>query len=290
MKAKLILTKGLPGSGKTTWAKELLAKEPGKWKRINKDSLRAMLDNSAWGKENEQFVLSTRDQLILNALTQGYNVVIDDTNLHAKHFNHIKELLSETPFNDVEIEIKDFTDVPLEVCLERDYKRDGKERVGKKVIMRMYNQFLKPPIPKIEFDLKLPRAVLCDIDGTLALFPGKNPYERDFENDLLNSPIVGIISVMEDVGCQIILVSGRNSKFKEVTEQWLKKYSIIYHKLLMPRPTDDNRKDVIIKQEIYDEHIKGKYNVEFVLDDRDQVVNLWRSLGLTCLQVADGDF
>ena len=56
------------------------------------------------------------------------------------------------------------------------------------------------------------------------------------------------------------------------------------------RKTGDNRKDAIVKREIYETHIKDKYQVDYVLYDRNQVVEMWRSLGLTCLQVADGDF
>ena len=78
-------------------------------------------------------------------------------------------------------------------------------------------------------------------------------------------------------------------KNKKVTEDWLKKNGIEYDKLLM-RVTDDVRKDSIIKKEIYENNIKGKYNVSLVLDDRNQVVEMWRDLGLTCFQVADGNF
>ena len=65
---KVIITIGLPASGKTTWAKELMEKEPGEWKRINKDDLRAMLDNGRWSHINERFVIELRDHIILQAL------------------------------------------------------------------------------------------------------------------------------------------------------------------------------------------------------------------------------
>jgi len=57
------------------------------------------------------------------------------------------------------------------------------------------------------------------------------------------------------------------------------------------RPEGNNEKDSIIKKRLYDQHIMGKYDIEFVLDDRDQVVEMWRNqIGLTCLQVAYGNF
>ena len=56
------------------------------------------------------------------------------------------------------------------------------------------------------------------------------------------------------------------------------------------RKTGDNRKDCVVKREIFDAEIKDKYYIKFILDDRNQVVDMWRKMGLTCLQVADGDF
>ena len=92
-----------------------------------------MLDNSKWSKQNEKFVILTRDSMALSALDNGWNVIIDDTNLHPKHELHLKELAK---FKNAEFEIKDFTDVPLDVCIERDLKRVNS--VGKKLIGEMY--------------------------------------------------------------------------------------------------------------------------------------------------------
>jgi len=135
----------------------------------------------------------------------------------------------------------------------------------------------------------LPTAILCDIDGTLALFGDANPYERDFDKDTPNYPITHILGLYFYHKIPIILLSGRKEKFRQVTEKWLDDERIKFNALYM-RETDDNRPDYIVKKEIYDREILGKYNVLFVLDDRDQVVKLWRELGLTCLQVAYGDF
>ena len=77
--------------------------------------------------------------------------------------------------------------------------------------------------------------------------------------------------------------------YRPQTEAWLKEHKIEYIALHM-RQADDNRKDSIVKSEIYETFINGYYNVSFVLDDRNQVVEMWREKGLTCLQVAEGDF
>lgn len=283
MKQKIILTKGLPASGKTTWAKELLKLEPRKWKRINKDDLRSMLDGGEWSKENEDFIIMARNILVGVALGQGYNVVVDDTNLSDKHYNTMVELFGK----DADIEYKDFTDVPLKECIRRDFFREYP--VGEKVIRRMAKMIPKKEIEKYPRKVELPDAILCDLDGTLALFGNENAYDRDFSKDIINENIGRLLNFQKHAGFKIIIVSGRKGESQKVTEKWLKDNGILYDAIFM-RKVGDNRKDSIIKEEIFDANIRDKYNVEFVLDDRNQVVELWRKLGLTCLQVADGDF
>ncbi len=275
---KLIMTKGLPGSGKSTWAKTQKG-----FKRVNKDDLRHMLDDGVWSKTNEQFVLTARNRLIESALGRGLSIICDDTNLHPKHEAELRAIADQFK---AEFEIKDFTYVPIEVCIAQDLQRTNS--VGEQVIRKHYNQFLRPKIVPAVVDPNKSSAIICDIDGTLALFGDANPYDRDFINDSVNKVVADIITEFSDI-YTIILVSGRNGKYKEITESWLDKHEIYYDLLYMRKP-DDTRKDVIVKEELYREFIEPKFNIAFVLDDRNQVVEFWRSIGLTCLQVADGNF
>lgn len=145
MKTVYIL-RGLPASGKSTWARRKVDERPNSVKRINKDDLRAMLDNSRWSPGAETFVLRTRDGLIREALHEGFHVIVDDTNLHPKHVERIREIVDEFKKNsgqDVRIEIVNFTDVPLEECIRRDRVR--KDSVGEKVIRDMYIRYLAEP-------------------------------------------------------------------------------------------------------------------------------------------------
>lgn len=278
---KVILTKGLPASGKSTWAKQQLLENPGHFKRICKDDLRAMLDASKWSKHNEQFVLKVRDSLILAALQEGCHVLVDDTNLHEKHEQAIRELVK----GQAVVEIQDFTDVPIETCIERDLARP--HSVGEKVIRSMYRQFLRPTAKPPIYHADLPEAIICDLDGTLALINGRNPYDAEkCEFDLVNGPIADII---ETTNHTILLVSGRSEAHRPQTERWLQSHHIRYMTLFM-RPESDIRKDALVKRELYEQHILGRYNIHYILDDREQMVQMWRSLGLTCLQVADGDY
>lgn len=276
---KLIMTKGLPGSGKSTWAKEQKG-----FKRINKDDLRQMFDAGKWSGKNEQIILKVRDLLVMTLIGNGYNVIVDDTNLHPKHEERLREIAKEFKTH---FEVKDFTGVPIETCIKQDLMRYNS--VGESVIRRQYRQFLVPK-NEVIFNPNLPMAIVCDIDGTLALFGDRSPYDRDYSIDELNVPVDEIlIKFAADVRFTILLVSGRKDSFESVTRKWLQNNFIPYDHLWM-RKADDSRNDTIVKEEIYREHIEGKYNVLFVLDDRNRVVELWRNLGLTCLQVAEGDF
>lgn len=148
----------------------------------------------------------------------------------------------------------------------------------------------QPPV--LEFDESLPTVIICDIDGTIALFGDKNPYERDFENDIPNEPIVKLIKTMNGTVDRVVFFSGRKGSAYQKTYTWISEKVFNGNEKwdLYMRNTGDVRKDFIIKREMYEEHVKGKYNVLFVIDDRNQVVELWRSIGLTCLQVAEGNF
>ncbi len=280
---KVYVTVGLPGSGKTFWAKEQVRKEPNKYKIICKDDLRRLLDDGKYSKDAEKFVEKARDALILLALDHGKHPIVADTNLSPRHSEHIRQLVQ----GKATVEIQDFTNVPLETCIKRDHDRPF--RVGKKVIMKMYNQFLAPKVESPVYDPNLQPAHIFDIDSTLALHNGRNPYATELcEGDLVNEPVREILNNIKQPRC-IILCSGREDKFRPHTERWLRANEIDYDHLFM-RKTGDKRRDDIVKKEIYEENIRGKWNVAFVVDDRKRVVDAWRSLGLTCFQCAPGDF
>lgn len=280
---KLIMTKGLPGSGKSTWAYKYLEENPNTV-LVCKDDLRAMMFNSAWTGNREKFILKARDFIVSEALKDGKSVVVHDTNFVPKHEISLKELAK---LHKAEFEIEDFTSVPIEQCIHNDLCRE--KSVGEKVIREMYRDFIRPKPPEIKYDPKLPDAIICDLDGTLALFGDANPYDRDFSKDKLNKAVINILDRYNNYGAKILLLSGRSNKFEEQTIAWLKTKSIPFESLTM-RKEGDVRKDSIVKKEFYEVIVRDLYNVLFVLDDRNQVVELWRSLGLTCLQVAEGDF
>jgi len=293
---KVMILKGLPGSGKSTWAKNKVATSSGNWKRINKDDLRAMIDNSVFSSDNERLITQVRDQLILTFLKRGRNVIIDDTNLHPKHERKIRSIVP----HGTEVEVM-FMDVDIETCIARDAKREGKAHVGEKVIRRMAKEWeswkhLDPTIKQdedretVEWIEGLPTIVMCDLDGTAALMCDRSPYDwKRCIDDTPNEAVREVLWAMTRMGHDIVYMSGRDGICREETETWLPMHDFPDGELHM-REINDQRKDSIVKRELFDAHIRGKYNVLFVLDDRNQVVDEWRAMGLTCFQVAEGNF
>src|SRR3972149_11804038 len=116
MKPKILFLKGLPGSGKTTYALELLKQEPKKYLRVNKDEIRQMIFGERWTRVNEPLVLKIRDWIITEGLKSGLDVIVDDTNLNPFHLKSLQKKFGCI----AQIEVVDFTNVPLAVCIERD--------------------------------------------------------------------------------------------------------------------------------------------------------------------------
>lgn len=134
------------------------------------------------------------------------------------------------------------------------------------------------------------RAVIVDIDGTVAHRTMRDWFEYDkAHTDAPDSAVISLLEILTRDKVELIFVSGRMDDSIEVTKSWLLRHCPPYKKLFM-RASGDFREDSVVKREIYEEHIKHFYNVLFVLDDRNQVVKMWREIGLKCLQVQEGDF
>lgn len=139
------------------------------------------------------------------------------------------------------------------------------------------------------------KAIICDLDGTLfdcqwrrdKYLPDFDLFNQNHIYDKPNDRILEIINRFKN-DYTIIFVSGRNIKYENTTRLQINKYIDNY--LLFMRQNNDFRSDEIIKKEIYDNNIKNNFDVFFILDDRTKVVNMWRNLGLICLQVNNYDY
>lgn len=284
---KVTLLSGLPASGKSTWALAQCAENPNVV-RVNKDEIRLELSAGGWvwSQEREKDVVAIRDRRIAAALELGKDVIVDDTNFAHKHQQRVKELAIRHGASFV----TKFFPVDIDEAIRRDALRTGTAHVGESVIRGMAKQYLPPPIvPYVPTD-GLPSVILCDLDGTAALVGPRSPY--DGGNCHVDTPCTAVRSVLWAMAsCQhpVIYLSARDDEHMPQTQTWLDTHQFPQGQLVM-RKTGDKRKDFIVKGELFDAHVRGRYNVLFVLDDRDQVVEYWRSLGLTCFQVAPGAF
>lgn len=139
--------------------------------------------------------------------------------------------------------------------------------------------------------------VLCDVDGTVALMGKGQPGRRRFydwhrvDEDDPNLPVIRLVGTLRGAGYPIVFLSGRDGACRDATMEWLITNGVAEQgDVLLMRAPKDNRGDDEVKLEIYKREIEPRFRVAWVLDDRDKVVRMWRSLGLTVLQVAPGDF
>lgn len=298
----VILTTGLPASGKTSWAKQKYAEDPNGTILTSRDDIRTMLGCFPVGtKEQEELVSKIQDDVIVRGVKAGKRVIVHDTNLNQKSPKRIKRLFD----GDVRFEVKDFTDVLVAECMYRDANRDKSVRVGSPVILNMAKQLNKPWRLTAEWmnDIVLsapylprfnaPKAILFDLDGTVAKHVARSPYDYSrVHTDAVHQHIRRLINGYFDSGYACFGFSGRPdiNNVREDTEEWLTSNDIRYHKLYM-RPSDQlTENDADVKQFLFDTYIRNNYDVEIMLDDRDRVVRRMRKLGLHVLQVNYGDF
>lgn len=281
MATKLLMLKGLPGSGKSTYAKEL---ESNGWGRTNKDDIRKQC-YPKYRPKDEKKVIAIEDGIIKDHLSVGRNVVVDNTHFNPKHRHRLEAIAKE--FN-ADFEVR-FIDTPLEDCIKRN--RNRVDNVPMEVILNIYNKYIKPYKEKhVKYNDTLDEAIMVDIDGTLAHIDGdnpRNPYDasRAME-DVLDDAVSTVTAMCYKHGYRVIILTGRHSGHLQVTKDWLAKNGVNYDEIYC-RDEGDKRPDYIVKQELFDKHIRDKYNIKFVIDDRPSVCRMWRSLGFKVFQVGD---
>lgn len=297
MTQTILMLQGPPGCGKSHLAEAMVAAEPGTWARVNKDDIRLWL-KANWGIDwspaiEQSRVIPERDARIMTALKAGKSVIVDDTNLAGNHEERLRAL---AVWMGCTFKIQRI-DLSLEECISRDADRPNP--VGEKVVRRHYANYERivqastvfTPTP-VEHIPGLPDAIICDLDGTLAERGDRGIY--DFEKcaaDAVKWPVQSVLwEFWGRLNTQIIFMSGREEKYRPQTLSFLTKARVDECGPLYMRATGDRRNDAVVKFDLFNQHIRGKYNVLFTLDDRDRVVKMWRDMGLTCMQVAEGNF
>ena len=292
--SKIILTRGLPASGKSTWAKEFVRFNPNTV-RVSRDDLRAQMYPGADYRDiDEDLITEAETALVRAALRQDKTVVVDAMHLQQRYINRWQKL--GYPVEIVEFHTDEAT------LLVRNTNRES--RVPNHVIVNNYKKFvnkdgslrkvsLKPEEFIIDYkyvpDNTKPTAVIVDIDGTLAHNDGHRSF-YDYTQVMGDKPVWHVIDAANGLNTvhHIIVVSGRKAECREDTEAWLLAHGIQYDEFYM-RADGDDRADTIVKMEILRDKIAPHYEVIAAIDDRPAVCEAWRKMGIPTFQVGDPD-
>ena len=305
----IYITYGPPLSGKTTFT-SLITKYDSDIKIISRDIIRDNLKDHSNLPEIEKIITKIEESYIIN-LIKHHDLILDNTYSKISYIKDLIKIIVKSKTKDVKLHLIDFTDVPLDVLLTRLIDRERKVPID--VIKKMHNRCKQnwKEIKKVIYDFNnqlgishnteniiskikindLQKAIIVDIDGTLSHSGGiRTPFEYDkVIDDDIDEIIKHIVIVYRSIGYKVIIVSGREDICYDMTRDWLNKHNAPYDFMYM-RKRGDFRKDAIVKKEIYDKYIKNTFNILFCLDDRNQVVDMWREIGIKCLQVQDGNF
>lgn len=304
MKKEVILTIGCPGSGKSTWAAEKAKDKKVKTIVLNRDDLRAMLFGGQYkySRENEaivfQTLLNTLNYALADQVTQ--RIIIADTNLNRSTRDKITAAcVEEARDSKHEINLKHEMFIVSWQELKKRNDVRGDKAVPMPVLRDMFKKMKEYTKEQKTYDPDetKPKAIIFDLDGTLA--DNSQRHAFDYERLINDKPVTYLIEMAkmyEKAGYEIICVSGRNAGTKNdercwhnLTKKWLDNHSIPWDSLYM-RKAEDFRKDDIVKEEIFWEKIAPNYNVVFAVDDRSSVVEMWRRIGVKCLQCDFGEF
>lgn len=294
--SKFIITQGIQGSGKSTFARKWVEEDPINRVRWNNDDCRRMC-GSYWIPERESFITTIRNNFIHLAMINKKDIVIDDMNLNSKTIAHYEKVVNEHNTycdNKYTIEYKQFFDVSVEECVRRDSFRDNP--VGEQVIRSTYKRYalyirdcqntkILDKMAKINPDK--PSCVLVDLDGTLNYALYRPWYGKDAAVKMINDrPNIGLVNLLQNLSndIKIIIMSGRSEGDEAYTSlAWLSNYGIKYERAIF-RNEGDYRNGEVIKLENYNTYIKDKYNVLAFFEDDDKCIKMYKDLGLNVLK------
>lgn len=301
----LEITVGASSSGKSTYAEAEVKKSRGMLVNLNRDSIRIQLfaikgwGEYKFGKESENLVTAVQRSAIDAAIKSGKNVIVSDTNLKEQYRAEFKKIALDSGYEYRET----WFSVGLDELKMRNENRGG-WKIGDNMLEQMYNSFVEQhDDTKFTYnsdfmqstetyfgDTSLPNAVIFDTDGTTATMVNRRPFDWDKVGfDMPKYNVINHALDLKSRGIKIINLSGRDGICKDATRQW-------YDRVGMPcdahfqRETGDQRPDEVIKKEMFFRDIATKYNVLYAVDDRNKVVDMWRSIGLECWQVNSGCF
>ena len=294
--SKLVIMRGLPGSGKSTWAKAWVNEDPINRVRLNWDDMRNMM-GPYWipERENTGILKELREKFLKHMMERNWDIVCDNMNLNSKEIEFYKNIVKE--FNEdghsYTIEFKDFF-IPVEECIRRDAMRANP--IGEKTIKSLFHKYM-PLIVGSEHRKKIesqptyradkPDCIIVDMDGTLAFNLSGRSFFDDIDMIKYDTPLLATVSILRAMKmtgtCNIFIVTGRSEKSREATEVWLTENNIPFDKVFMREEGDFSHSNDF-KQKVYEDNIKNNYNVLFVLDDDTKCMKMYQDQGLICMK------
>lgn len=293
---KFIMFRGLPASGKSTRAQEVanIINASIVERDLIREKLGVIGDN--WSPQKEKLVTEHQKNIIISLMQRKEKIISSDTNYNLKCEAMYKNLCKQYGYDFTIIDMMYETTV-LE-CIRRDSQRTGHKRVGESVIREMADRYgIVDKLP--DYDTSKPDTIIVDIDGTVAKMVNRTPY--DYSKVLDDAPRTHVIKVVRALyfhelktrNVSVTFMSGRPDSCYKDTEDWIQvqviQNNIIENRLLMRRE-GDMRSDSIVKGELFDNHIRDKYNVIAVFDDRPKLIkNLWLPMGAPIFNVGTGE-
>lgn len=284
---------GPPGSGKSTIAKNYT------------DAGYTYVNQDLQGKEH----LAVFDETIL----EGKDVVVDRMNFSEGQRRRYLDVAKSHGYHTSILVLHESYNTCLERCLVRkDHLTIQNEKSAKAALRTFFTKYERvqdgeaDDIGRIWPGGEKPQAIICDLDGTLCNLDhrlhnvrgeGKKNWKAFFDElsgDIPNEWCREILYTLSD-SYKVVYCSGRPQDYQEQTKSWLSSNDLLSLKHgakteLFMRHAGDHRQDNIAKEILLDFEILTRYTPFFVIDDRDQVVKMWRSRKLVVLQCADGDF
>jgi hypothetical protein len=295
---ELILFVGPPGSGKSTNALMDFHTNSFDTVYINQDSQ---------GKEGHK-------KLFAEAISNGSSIIVDRMNFNKEQrYRYLIPAIDAGYKTRIVVLHESF-----ETCFKRCIERKNHETIkDEKDASRALNFFFTHyervddseavEVIRIWPEGNKQKAIICDLDGTLTncehrrhfVNPDVKPegFKRNWKaffegmvDDSVNLPVHQTIVALKHLGYETVYCSGRPDNYRKETLTWLKKYCNQTPEYLFMRNRNDQRPDNFIKEIIYEFELKTRFDILLVLDDRQQVVDMWRKHKLACFQVQPGDF